>query len=331
MQSWPLLTGIAVRGINVDDRYYDRIIQIPDDYKNISSFINQHSKDTEYVMTLPSITYGHYILPNDEHLIGQDLLPKLIDAPFLYISSSDAMSKKTYDLLNDIISNEQYERLKNFPIKYVLLRNDICPSCKQASINKLDKVADLVYQNSTFFLYQMRKYRSVVDSPNVNYVKVNPVKYRVTFNNISEPNDLYLLQNFDKNWKLFSSPYHPRDCNYLKTSKPEAKVCSDDKMTLLQAEDWKYLWKSPLFESSHQVKLGYANGWLISPSEIKSKLSNEDYTINEDGSLNFTLNIYYQPQIWYLFFGLITFVSATIYFFLFLRYQKVFWFLKRLR
>ena len=332
LQSWLLLSGIAVRGINEDDRYYDRILQIPENYKNISSFINQHTTNNEYVLTLPSIVYGHYILPNDEHLVGQDLLPKLIDAPFLYISSSNAMSKKTYDLLNSIISNEQYERLKDFPIKYVLLRNEICSGCQQASIMKLSKVADLVYQDSTFYLYQMRKYRPIVDAPNVNYIKVSPVKYRVTFSNVSEPQDLFLLQNFDENWKLYSSTNQVTDCNYLKRTKLETKSCDDNKMTLLQLEDWKYLWKSSLFESSHQVKLGYANGWFISPDEIKSKVSSSDYTVNNDGSLNFTLTIYYQSQIWYILFGLLVIVLTVISLcVLLLNYSKTYKFLKQSR
>jgi len=332
LQSWPLLSGIAVKGMNEDDRFYDRILQIPENYKNISSFINQHTTANEYVLTVPSIAYGHYILPNDDHLIGQDLLPKLIDAPFLYVSSSDAMSKKTYDLLNDIISNEQYERLKDFPIKYVLLRNDICPACQQASIMKLGKAADLVYQDSTFFLYQMKSYRPIVDSPNINFEQVSPVKYRVTFSNVSKPNDLYFLQNFNENWKLFSGANQVIDCNYLKRSELETKSCDDNKMTLLQFEDWKYLWKSPLFESSHQAKLGYANGWVISPDVIKSKVSNSDYTINDDGSLNFTLTIYFQPQIWYLLFGFLVIVSVIISLcVLLLRYSKAYTFLKRSR
>jgi len=332
LQSWPLLSGIAVKGSNVDDRYYDRIIQIPENYKNISSFINKHAMVDAYVLTLPSISYGRYNLPNDDHLVGQDLLPKLIDAPFLYVSSSNGMSKRTYDLLNDIISNEQYERLKDFPIKYVLLRNDICPKCQQASIMKLGKVADLVYQDSTFFLYQMKSYRPIVDSPNINYEKVSPVKYRVTFSNISKSNNLYFLQNFNENWKLFSSTNQIIDCNYLKSSELEAKSCDDNKMTLLQLEDWKYLWKSPLFESSHQAKLGYANGWVISPDEIKSKVPSSEYTINDDGSLNFILTIYYKPQIWYLLFGLLVVVSVIIFLCVLLFwYSKSYKFLKQSR
>jgi len=329
LQAWPLFSGIAVKGSNINEQYYDRILQIPKNYKNISSFINQYTTVNEYVLTIPSVSYGHYVLPNDDHLIGQDLLPKLIDAPFLYVSSSGGMSKNTYNLLNEIISNEQYERLKDFPIKYVLLRNDICPTCQQASMEKLGKVADLVYQDATFFLYQVKSYRPIVDAPKISYKKVSPIKYRVTFRNVSKPNDLYFLQSFNKNWKLFSSSNQVIDCNNLKTSIQEAKSCDDNKMTLLQLEDWKYLWKPPLFESSHQVKLGYANGWFISPDEIKSKVSNSDYTVNNDGSLNFTLTIYYQPQIWYVLFGLLVVVLTVISLcVLLLRYFKTYKFLK---
>lgn len=310
--AWPFFTGAAVKGENVDGKYYDRITHIPEAYSNVAGYINQNTAESSYVLPIPAIEYGHYFIDQSEHLIGQDMVAKITKAPFVYISQSGGMSTSTYEALKNILDSRQYDKFRNFPIRYVLLRKDICPDCPIIPEASLAQISDIVYHDAMFSLYEMRNYRSIIDSPNVNYERVSPIKYRVHFKHVTEPQELALLQNFNKDWKVFLGSDATREnCQSNITNAFSNTVECINNVTLLEKNDWKYLWEPSLFESSHQIKWGYANSWEISPEEIRSNALNSDYSVNPDGSLNFTLTVYYQPEIGFLLSGVISLISVA--------------------
>lgn len=312
LQAWPFFSGAAVRGENVDGKYYDRITHIPEAYSNVAGYINQNTAESSYVLPIPAIEYGHYFIDQSEHLIGQDMVAKITKAPFVYISQSGGMSTSTYEALKNILESRQYDKFRDFPIRYVLLRKDICPDCPIIPEESLVQISDLVYHDAMFSLYEMRNYRSIIDSPNVSYERVSPVKYRVHFKHVTEPQELALLQNFNKDWKVFiGSDALRKNCqSNIKNAYSNTVECINN-MTLLETGDWKYLWKPSLFESSHQLKWDYANRWEVSPKEILGNSSSSDYSVNPDGSLNFTLTVYYRPEIGYLLSGVISLISMV--------------------
>ena len=311
--AWPFFTGAAVRGENRDDKYYDRIVHIPESYHRIANYINQHISQNTYVLPIPAIEYGHYVIAKGEHLIGQDMLSKLVKTPFVYISASGGMAAKTYGVLKNIVETQQYEKLSDFPIRYVLLRKDLFGIDLPKSEERLARVSDLVYRDSTFSLYEMRNYRSIIDSPNVTFERINPVKYRVSFSHMTEPQELMLLQNFNTHWKVFATA-NARTAGYEQfvenpLSKTKEYIRNE---ILLETDDWRYLWGTALAESTHQIKWGYANSWLISPAEIKTNYSDSYYSVNADGSLNFTLTVCYQPQAGYILFAFLSLMAMII-------------------
>lgn len=313
--AWPFFSGAAVRGENRSGLYYDRIVHIPDSYSNLAAYINQHNIQNSYTLPIPAVEYGNYALDQSEHFIGQDMVAKLSKYPFVYISPSGGMSTSTYAALKNIIESKQYDKFRDFPIRYLLLRKDICPDCPTIPEKDLAQISDIVYHDSMFSLYEMRNYRSIIDSPNVSFERVSPVKYRVSFHHVTEPQELTLLQNFNKDWKVFLGADAPlANCfSHIKNTYSNTVECINN-MTLLEMDDWKYLWKPSLFESSHLMKWGYANSWEISPNEIRTNSSESDYSINADGSLNFTLTVYYQPEIRYLLTGMLSLFFAVIFF-----------------
>ena len=181
-------------------------------------------------------------------------------------------------------------------------------------------------------LFRSYQYRAVIDSPNVTFERVSPVKYRVSFSHVSRPQELALLQNFNKDWKIFLEPdAHTVSCTSItKNTYSNNEECLGN-MSLLQNGDVQYLWKPPLFESSHRIKFGYANSWEISTKEIQANYPNSYYySVNADGSLNFTLTVYYWPEIWYLLSVLLSLTSGiaavtVIMFRLFARLKKPFY------
>jgi len=309
LQAWPFFSGAAVKGENRDNLYYDRVVHMPDDYSRLADYLNQQKNQSTYILPIPPLDYGKFIFPPGEFLIGQDMLSKIVKMPFAYLAPYGGMATKTFKRLKNIIETKQYEKLPDFPIEYVLSRKDICLDCPQISKERLALVSNLVFKNSTFSLYKIRDFRPLIESPNVTFERVNPVKYRVTFNRVTEPQELVLHQNFNKNWKVFAAKNdYAMNCIRLEKNLSSKTVeCIRDE-ALLGMDDWQYLWAPSISESNHQLKLGYANGWKISPAEIQTNYSDSYYKTNADGSLNFTLTVYYLPQATYLLF---VFLSLT--------------------
>lgn len=309
--AWPFFAGDAVRGANRNGLYYDRIVNMPDSYTNLAAYINKHAIQSSYILPIPAVEYGHYLIGSSEDLIGQDMVAKISNAPFVYISQSGGMSTNTYEKLKNIIDGQHYDNFRDFPIRYVLLRKDICPDCPLFPKEKLAEISNLVYQDPVFSLYEMSHYRSVIDSPNVNFERISSVKYRVNFKNITKPQELTLLQNFNKDWKIFLGSGLPRE-NCLSKIRNDFSMTSEciRESALFEMDDLKYLWQRPLFESSHLIKFGYANNWVVDPQYLRINSLNSDYSINPDGSLNFTLVVYYQPEIGYLLSGAISLISV---------------------
>lgn len=55
----------------------------------------------------------------------------------------------------------------------------------------------------------------------------------------------------------------------------------------------------PLPDSAHIKINGYANGWIVDPSYIKSHYPPQYWRQDADGSMDFHLVIYFQPQSWF--------------------------------
>ena len=85
LQSYPLFIGTAVRGEDIQGKYFDRIIHIPDEYQQVADLLNKRNDGTGYVLVLPSVQYGRYMLDAEksEEYVGQDLFPKIIKKPFV--------------------------------------------------------------------------------------------------------------------------------------------------------------------------------------------------------------------------------------------------------
>jgi hypothetical protein len=288
MQSWPFFTGKAIRGENIDGLFYDRTIVIPQDYKDTAAFINADPNRTSYILPLPAIEYGNYELENDNHLVGQDILAKLVEAPFIYVSSSAGMASSTYLLLKGILEVGDFEKLSIFPIKYLILRRDIsCTDCKY-DIGKISKVADLAYENPSFRVFKMKNYPFVVDSPNVVFRRLNPVRYQLTFANLRSVQELSLLQNFNTNWKLYSTG-EPVNCGASDCTR-ETKIGS--------ISDFHFLFSPPIAENTHKLAHGYGNSWSVDPAMN-----------NKEGS-SFSLDLIYYPQIEFFFAGLFSLLTT---------------------
>ncbi|OGH24779.1 MAG: hypothetical protein A3B47_00335 [Candidatus Levybacteria bacterium RIFCSPLOWO2_01_FULL_39_24] len=324
VQSTNFFNGNVLRGENIKDLFYERILEIPREYTDVANYLNKQKEPFGYIFTLPSQAYGHFRLEKEIHHFGQDILQKLVNDPSLYLDMSDGTSNKAYTAVANVIKNKDFKSIAKFPIKYIIFRKDVvCDGCSDIAMKDLEKYFKLVFQNDLFYVYKVDSFRPIVDSSNITYRIINPTKIKVYFRNVKKIQDFSLMLSFNNDWKLYVTSY----ANKL--------ICNDGKLyshldvqecfagyKFFENEDLSYLWRKQIFQDSHELEGNYANKWLIDPATIK-KGNPQMYSVNKDGSINFELIIYYQPQSWfYLTFLMSSFSLVVICIFLLLKHRR---------
>jgi len=281
-QTYPLYFGDAVRGENIENKYYDRIVKISTEYKQLADLLNRQKNTNNYVFTTPSVDYGVYNLNSKgtDHLVGQDLLPKLINKPFVYLSTSSGMDANASRELKKVIEDENFDELQNFPIEYIIFRKDVmCQDCVVLTKGKLDRHYTEILANDLFTVYKINDFSPLINikGKNVSYKMISPIMFKAKLENIKNQEQLNLMFSFNKNWHIY--------------------IDSGDKSN--------YLFEKSVFDNTHRLAYKYANTWTIDTNYIKDNYKNH-YELNKDGTITFSAIIYYQPQSWYYFYGVIS-------------------------
>jgi hypothetical protein len=289
VSSWPLFSGLAIRGENVPGKFYDRIVEIPQDQKSLSSYINQHALEGLYTLPHPGSDYGSFALENDDILIGQDLLSKQINQPFIYTSTSGGISKAALKRFNTCINNSDIQCLSDFPIQFILFRKDL-PDSNGYLREWLSQKLKPVYVNPTYALYEMSPTTLTISPKEISYRKLSPTNYQFSINAETQNQELIFRQNYSAHWRLIESN---TACEIAESSLPNL-VC--------ELKRWvsnvkKVVLNEFQFEGTHHECIYYANCWNISASG-QSRLS--QYTI-----------IYF-PQVYYQVCGLISLLVISI-------------------
>ncbi len=291
-----LYTGIAIKGENTATAS-DRIIQIDKDYQEAAAFLNKNSLPYGYVLPLPSVEVGHYELSDNSMFIGQDLLPKLTYLPFLYVSDYSGILSTAHNKLSTSFQKKDMAALAQFPIRYFLIRNDVRLKTIDKELNReISEEFKLVFKNSRFQIYENSQATSIINSPNVQFEKVNPVKYHIHLKNIKENQKLLLNQNYNANWKLFpdTSNYSIKCDSSKLHSKSNTKECKS--IESFKFRDTAYLFKKSLPDELHEEQGGYANSWILTSDTLKNNLNPIHYKTNKDGSVDTHLVLFLKTQ-----------------------------------
>lgn len=296
IQGYPLFRGIAIAGQNTKTSS-DRIIHITKEYQEVVDFFNQQAKGYGYIVPYPAVEFGHYMLDKNEKHLGQDLLPKLVHFPFSYISESSGMFVPTYQKFFNAVGTGDTRTLKEFPVRYFVVRYDVRLAERNASVEK--NVAGgfpLVFSNRLFRVYENDHALPMVQSDNVTFTMVNPVKYRIFFKNIRKDQLLHFYQSYNKNWKLYPQSFMDNICNKVISHDAYRVEECDKKQSFAELNEISYAWKGSLFEDTHAIDKGYANSWNVSPEYIGKNLDQKYFKINADGSMDFELLLYFKTQ-----------------------------------
>ncbi len=313
-QSLPLFSGSAMLGKNIEGEYFDRITHIAPEYQEVADLLNKQPSSSGYILSLPPIEYGHYILDSEEkeHHIGQDLLPKLIRNPFVYISPSTGMSSSAAASLQKSLEKGVAGELARYPINYVIVRRDIaCTDCLNSLSESSRASFELLGENNLFAVYKIPQALPLVDASDATFRMINPVKFQVDLKNVREGDPLHLMLSYSEGWKVFLNRSSPLSCHKEEIRKYIYSQECVQSQKFFEGDEWRYLFASSLFDFSHSVKNGYANTWKISTEFIRENYPPQAYSLNQDGSMNVSFIIYYQPQSWYYLFAFFTLLSLA--------------------
>lgn len=299
VQCWPLLTGIAIQGENKVGSS-DRVIYIPNEYQQLADYLNSSERSFGYVMTIPAEAFTRYFLGRGEEHAGQDLLPKMINFPFVYVSEFSGMPRQTYEKLQFIQQTENYGQLRDFAIRYYILRSDLEVDKKgtKAIRTHIKSKFKLVFQNPMFELYEDIGALPLIEGKGSEVSLINPSRIEVKLLSPPTRQEIVQHQNYHQSWRL-----------YLADGK---NIRDGGRGNLVSFfAEWvdtlSFVWRKPVFEKTHQLAYGYANAWSISNAQPPS-------AVNKPSVDYQSLTIFYWPQALFCLLAGVSLIFATGYF-----------------
>jgi hypothetical protein len=297
VQCWPLITGIAIQGENTATSS-DRVIFEPEEFRELANFMNHPERSFGYIFPLPPENFATYHLSENEEHQGQDLLPKMINFPFIYGSGYSGMAKPTYEKFANHLETGDYDRLREFAVRYYVVRSDLKNKMNNQSqmVKFIGNNYKLIFQNSLFIVYEDIEASPLVEEAGMTFEVINPTRIDIKLVPNQIPGELVLHQSYHPSWHLYAS-----------SSKGGSKPEKGKRTTLLT--DWvetlSFLWKNPISVESHRMSYGYANAWDIPKAEIAS----EKYPLGYIG-----LTLFYWPQALFYFLATISALFFSGYF-----------------
>lgn len=278
IQSYPLLTGLAIVGENSTSSR-DRIVHIPEDYREVESFFSTGAPHFGYVASFPAVDFARFSLGERDEHTGQDILAKLVKYPFVYGADGTGMARETFEKYDQAIRTRDFRQLRNYGVRYYVIRRDVIGS--RFSLGEIQQFLSANYRqvlkNRTFTVFED------VDAPalfasesSVSFDLSNYPLVRLVVDQGHSETKLEFHQSFHPSWRL-----------YLETD-------ASDGNRFGVFDYLFYVWRIPLISSPRPGKF-YSNNWSLPP--------------NNSDSVKQNYSIVYWPQ---ALFAFLTVVSGSV-------------------
>jgi len=297
VQSWPLLTAKAIQGENTKDSY-DRVIDIPIEYRDLADYMNEGERTWGYIITSPRHEFGAYQLSDTDQHLGQDLLPKIIQLPFVYASASSGMGRVAYEKFINAFNKGNYDQLSQFSIRYYIFRNDMKKDLNELLLHDYAmKELMLKFENSFFKVYEDMNASPLVEAKNISFKLENPSKINIKLLAHEQTDELVLHQNFHPGWRL-----------YIDTS----IISAGKTRNLIEGwiENISYLWKQQVPKAKTNGASVYGNKWNISEKNIQLETNINSHQLTSDVPLSLTL-FHWSQALFYLLTSVSFFTAST--------------------
>lgn len=295
--------------------------KVPQDYISVNEKYFQGDQSQYNILSLPNIPYEAYTwdLANQKTETGETINQSeyfrelFFSKPVVYnryavnLDIRNDFFKSFFKYDADFTSSDNFNQaVDELNVKYILVQKDLIDVMKDNAQVPVEKYLDylnedkdliLIEDNNNFALYENENYLPIISMPDIQFTKVNDTEYIISIKNLSNKEPLSFLQSYDAQWQLYLRPSSDNEeckpINYYENV--QTTECQPAEKTI----DWKtlsYLYQKPIFDNTHQLVDGYANGWTIDPNYIKQNFDPSYYKVNPDGSIDVELTLYFQPQ-----------------------------------
>ena len=314
-----------------------RTITIPKEYLNFMNRIKANISPTNTILDLPygTTVYTEIKDENSNNRVYIGVSPVKLFSGVNDISGDQSFNftNENYAVDSDLV-NRDYVNFNNFlynyDINYVLMTKNLPTEILSSYVFyepflvKQDKPflkailnkKILVSSKGNYVLYSTKKQNILLSSQNLYFQKINPVKYLLYIKNIKVPQKLYFNDSYHFDWNLFLQKDPSLTfCSKIISTVNNTTECENN-FSFFNLSEMSYLFKSPIFSSSHTLVNNFSNAWVIDPNFIKKNYGQNFYTVNKDGSINIELVLYFKQQL-YFYYGLIItlifILGSTIY------------------
>ncbi len=295
---------------------YTTISGFNNDFDNLVRYLNGTEENSRYLW-LP-ITAVNYVTIKDKNLENHyytGLSPLQFLANINDIAGVMSFPLETQKKITESFINKDYNGvgniLKNLNVNYLIVNNDFSNELQKSyffasAIPNLYSAQDSKFKdsilgnkiisfNNRYEIYKIKdKYLSNkitfsdnqadanVKEPQIKFTKKTNYLYQINISNLSGEANLIFLERYSPFWKL-----------YINNSREII----------------------PTIE--HLQIYNYANLWKINSDEIKKTVDKNKYKLNPDGSINLNINLYFEPQRYFIpsnIVSLLTLLTILCYF-----------------
>ena len=277
---------------------------VPEYYFKFDKDINKLSKNTDRALILDSLeSYNKFDFDNTRPMGTSNILKYISPIATIDLFSPGGGVSFNYvtKLLEKIKKDDRDLKIfQEAGINYLFFQGD---NLRHKDYKYSSKYFDFItYGKLTIYKLKQDYIKPVLSirtdkesKTKVIFKKISPVEYHVSLLNLDKEVSIELLNTYDKEWRIYSSP-KKLDCDtdifLYKSYHTGECINNNSKFNLININK---LWQKNYFYSSHKVAYNFANKWKVNKKEIISnKLENID--INPDGSLNINLVIYHRTQ-----------------------------------
>jgi hypothetical protein len=128
-------------------------------------------------------------------------------------------------------------------------------------------------------ILEMAGKEKIENTPQIEFKKISPVKYRVLAKNTQEPFLLVFNELFNQQWKLYKNLEQLVD-ESSKDYKDIEIQNSIQNQGLASGKFYEIYLKNPVAENEHYLVNTFSNAWRIDPSKLGNKNSDSDYNLD---------------------------------------------------
>lgn len=311
-----------------------RVITFPQEYTN---FLNQTKSIVSQSSNILSIPMGiaAYTVIKEDHTnnVYAGTSPIKILTGINDFSGDLSFSPDESGNIGVLMKNKQYDQfnlvLKKYNTSFILVTENIPNEVKEsylfgggvklkdqddAFIKNIVGEKILSSKNNNYELYKTKLSSGIfsLDKGQLFFQKVSPVHYVIHVTHVSS-NALFVFRDsFHNGWNLFLKSPNISSClKGINTNGKDVTECNENN-PLFELDDFFFLWKQPIYNQTHKSIDNFGQSWKIDTQSIPK--SSDFVKENSDGTIDFTIDLYFKPQLYFYMGSIVSFIAIILLF-----------------